>query len=249
VDLLYDPDSAKDFFLCQKVYSSLCWRSERGEETMKEKRFRNRTEAGQLLATRLTVYAHRPDVLVLALPRGGVAVAFEVASILHVSLDVLIVRKLGVPGREELAMGAIASGGVLVLNHEVVQMYALSTEVIHNVVVQEQHELERREQRYRGRRPVSEVRGRTIILVDDGIATGATMRAAIAAVRKRHPARIVLAVPVAAFTTCEELEMQVDELISIIIPEELYSVGFWYEYFPQATDKEVRDLLEHVMHA
>jgi putative phosphoribosyl transferase len=146
-------------------------------------------------------------------------------------------------------MGAIASGGVLVLNHEVVQMYALSTEVIHNVVVQEQHELERREQLYRGRRPVSEVRGQTIILVDDGIATGATMRAAIAAVRKRHPARIVLAVPVAAFTTCEVLETLVDELISIITPEELYSVGFWYEYFPQETDKEVRDLLEHAMHA
>ena len=216
---------------------------------MKEKRFRNRTDAGQLLAARLTAYARRPDVLILALPRGGVAVAFEVASILHVSLDVLIVRKLGVPGREELAMGAIAFGGVLVLNHEVVQMYALSTEVIHNVVVQEQHELERREQLYRGRRPVSEVRGQTIILVDDGIATGATMRAAIAAVRKRHPARIVLAVPVAAFTTCEVLETLVDELISIITPEELYSVGFWYEYFPQETDKEVRDLLEHAMHA
>lgn len=216
---------------------------------MKEKRFRNRTDAGQLLATRLTAYARRPDVLILALPRGGVTVAFEVARVLHVPLDVLIVRKLGVPGREELAMGAIASGGVLVLNHEVVQMYALSTEVIHNVVVQEQHELERREQLYRGRRPVSEVRGQTIILVDDGIATGATMRAAIAAVRKRHPARIVLAVPVAAFTTCEVLETLVDELISIITPEELYSVGFWYEYFPQETDKEVRDLLEHVMHA
>jgi putative phosphoribosyl transferase len=216
---------------------------------MKEKRFRNRTDAGQLLATRLTAYARRPDVLILALPRGGVTVAFEVAKVLHVPLDVLIVRKLGVPGREELAMGAIASGGVLVLNHEVVQMYALSTEVIHNVVVQEQHELERREQLYRGRRPVSEVRGQTIILVDDGIATGATMRAAIAAVRKRHPARIVLAVPVAAFTTCEVLETLVDELISIITPEELYSVGFWYEYFPQETDKEVRDLLEHAMHA
>jgi putative phosphoribosyl transferase len=216
---------------------------------MKEKRFRNRTDAGQLLATRLTAYARRPDVLILALPRGGVTVAFEVARVLHVPLDVLIVRKLGVPGREELAMGAIASGGVLVLNHEVVQMYALSTEVIHNVVVQEQHELERREQLYRGRRPVSEVRGQTIILVDDGIATGATMRAAIAAVRKRHPARIVLAVPVAAFTTCEVLETLVDELISIITPEELYSVGFWYEYFPQETDKEVRDLLEHAMHA
>lgn len=212
-------------------------------------RFRDRTEAGQILASRLTAYAHRPDVLVLALPRGGVVVAFEVAKALHVPLDVLIIRKLGVPGYEELAMGAIASGGVRVLNDEVVRMLVLSTEVINKVTVQEQHELERREHLYRGDRPASDVQGRTIILVDDGIATGATMRAAIATVRKRQPARIVVAVPVAASATCEALETQVDELICIIRPEEFYSVGFWYEHFAQTTDKEVRDLLEHVVHA
>ncbi len=212
-------------------------------------RFRDRTEAGQVLASRLTAYAHRPDVLVLALPRGGVVVAFEVAKALHVPLDVLIIRKLGVPGYEELAMGAIASGGVRVLNDEVVRMLVLSTEVINKVTVQEQHELERREHLYRGDRPASDVQGRTIILVDDGIATGATMRAAIATVRKRQPARIVVAVPVAASATCEALETQVDELICIIRPEEFYSVGFWYEHFAQTTDKEVRDLLEHVVHA
>lgn len=212
-------------------------------------RFRDRTEAGQVLASRLTAYAHRPDVLVLALPRGGVVVAFEVAKALHVPLDVLIIRKLGVPGYEELAMGAIASGGVQVLNDEVVRMLVLSTEVINKVTVQEQHELERREHLYRGDRPASDVQGRTIILVDDGIATGATMRAAIATVRKRQPARIIVAVPVAASATCEALETQVDELICIIRPEEFYSVGFWYEHFAQTTDKEVRDLLEHVVHA
>jgi putative phosphoribosyl transferase len=212
-------------------------------------RFRDRTEAGQVLASRLTAYAHRPDVLVLALPRGGVVVAFEVAKALHVPLDVLIIRKLGVPGYEELAMGAIASGGVRVLNDEVVRMLVLSTEVINKVTVQEQHELERREHLYRGDRPASNVQGRTIILVDDGIATGATMRAAIATVRKRQPARIIAAVPVAASATCEALETQVDELICIIRPEEFYSVGFWYEHFAQTTDKEVRDLLEHAVHA
>ena len=155
-------------------------------------RFRDRTEAGQVLASRLTAYAHRPDVLVLALPRGGVVVAFEVAKALHVPLDVLIIRKLGVPGYEELAMGAIASGGVRVLNDEVVRMLVLSTEVINKVTVQEQHELERREHLYRGDRPASDVQGRTIILVDDGIATGATMRAAIATVRKRQPLALLL---------------------------------------------------------
>ena len=212
-------------------------------------RFRDRTEAGQILASRLTAYAHRPDGLVLALPRGGVVVAFEVANALHVPLDVLIIRKLGVPGYEELAMGAIASGGVRVFNDEVVRMLALSTEVINKVTVQEQHELERREHLYRGDRPASDVQGRTIILVDDGIATGATMRAAIATVRKRQPARIIVAVPVAASATCEALETQVDELICVIRPEEFYSVGFWYEHFAQTTDKEVRDLLEHAVHA
>jgi putative phosphoribosyl transferase len=213
-----------------------------------EKRFRDRTEAGQQLATRLTAYAARPDVLVLALPRGGVPVAFEVARALHVPLDVLIVRKLGVPGYEELAMGAIAPGGVRVLNDDVIQMLALPADVINQAVAREQHEIERREQLYRGSRPALEIHGRVIILVDDGIATGATMRAAVAAVKQRQPARIIIAVPVAAAATCQEFETEVDELVCIIKAEEFYAVGFWYEHFPQTTDEQVRSLLEHTMH-
>lgn len=211
---------------------------------MKEQRFRDRTEAGQRLATQLAAYAHRPDVLVLALPRGGVPVAFEVARALHAPLDVLIVGKLGLPGEEELAMGAIASGGVCVLNDDVVQRLGIPEEVIHTVAVHEQHELERRERLYRGDRPVYEVRGRTIILVDDGIATGATMRAAIATLRHLHPARIVMAVPVAASSTCEAFAAQVDEFVCVIRPEAFFAVGFWYENFSQTTDEQVRDLLE-----
>ena len=215
---------------------------------MQEQRFRDRREAGRLLATQLAAYAHRPDVLVLALPRGGVPVAFEVARALHAPLDVLIVRKLGIPGEEELAMGAIASGGVCVFNDDVVQRLGIPEEVIHTVAVHEQHELERRERLYRGDRPAYEVRGRTIILVDDGIATGATMRAAIAAVRKRHPPRIVMAVPVAASSTCMEFAAQVDELVCISRPEAFFAVGFWYEDFSPTTDEQVRDLLEQAMH-
>jgi len=182
---------------------------------MKEQRFLDRTEAGQLLATKLTAYANRPDVLILALPRGGVPVAFEVARALHAPLDVIIVRKLGVPGEEELAMGAIASGGVRVLNDDVVQMLAIPEEVINKVSIHEQHEVERRERLYRGDRPAYDVHGRTVILVDDGIATGATMRAAVAAVRHQHPARIIIAVPVAASVTCEEFVAEVDELVCL----------------------------------
>jgi putative phosphoribosyl transferase len=185
---------------------------------------------------------------VLALPRGGVPVAFEVASALHAPLDVLIVRKLGIPGEEELAMGAIASGGVCVLNDDVVQRLGIPEEVIHTVAVQEQHELERRERLYRGDRPAYEVRGRTIILVDDGIAAGATMRAAIAAVRQLDPARIVMAVPVAASATCEEFAAQVNELVCVSRPEVFFAVGFWYEHFSQTTDEQVRDLLEQATH-
>ncbi len=215
---------------------------------MKEQRFRDRTEAGQRLATKLAEYAHRPDVLILALPRGGVPVAFEVARALQAPLDVLIVRKLGVPGEEELAMGAIASGGVRVLNNDVVQMLASPDEVINKVAAREQHELERREHLYRGDRPTCEVRDRTVILVDDGIATGATMRAAVAAVKQLHPARIVMAVPVAASATCEEFAGQVDELVCVSRPESFFAVGFWYEHFPQTTDEQVRALLEQASH-
>ncbi|HET7637738.1 MAG TPA: phosphoribosyltransferase family protein, partial [Ktedonobacteraceae bacterium] len=179
---------------------------------MEKEQFRDRTEAGQLLASKLTAYIDHPDVLVLALPRGGVPVAFEVARALHAPLDVLVVRKLGVPGYEELAMGAIASGGIRVLNDDVVRMLGISEAMINKEAAQEQHEVERRESLYRGDRPASEIHGRTIILVDDGIATGATMRAAVAAVRQRHPARIIIAVPVAASATCEEFGAQVDKL-------------------------------------
>lgn len=216
---------------------------------MKEQRFRDRTEAGQLLATKLAAYADRPDVLVLALPRGGVPVAFEVARALHAQLDVIIVRKLGVPGEEELAMGAIASGGVCVLNDGVVRMLGIPEEVIHKVAVHEQHEVERRERLYRGDRPAYEVRGRTVILVDDGIATGATMRAAVAAVRQQQPARIVIAVPAAASATCKKFAAEVDELVCIIRPEAFCAVGFWYENFSQTTDEEVRDLLRQATRA
>ena len=211
---------------------------------MKEQRFRDRAEAGQLLVTKLTGYANHPDVLVLALPRGGVPVAFEVARALHAPLDVMIVRKLGVPGEEELAMGAIASGRVCVLNDDVVQMLGIPEELIHKVAAHEQHEVERREHLYRGDRLAYDVHGRTVILVDDGMATGATMRAAVAAVRQQQPARIVIAVPVAAAATCEEFAVVVDELVCILRPENFFAVGIWYESFSQTTDEEVRDLLQ-----
>jgi len=215
---------------------------------MKGQRFLDRTEAGQLLATQLAAYANRPDVLVLALPRGGVPVAFEVARELHAPLDVIIVRKLGVPGEEELAMGAIALGGVRVLNDDVIQMLTIPKETINKVAAHEQHELERRERLYRGDRPAYDIHGRIVILVDDGIATGATMRAAVSAVRHQHPARIIIAVPVAASATCEEFVAEIDELVCASRPEVFLGVGFWYENFSQTTDEEVRDLLEQAWH-
>lgn len=215
---------------------------------MEEQRFRDRPEAGQLLATKLAAYADRPDVLVLALPRGGVPVAFEVARALHAPLDVIIVRKLGVPGQAELAMGAIASGGVCVLNDDVVQMLGIPEKLIHEVATHEQQEVKRRERLYRGDRPASEVRGRTVILVDDGMATGATMRAAVAALKQQQPARIIIAVPVAASATCEEFAAEVDELVCIMRPEDFFAVGFWYENFAQTTDEQVCDLLEQAVH-
>ncbi len=215
---------------------------------MKGQRFRDRTEAGQLLATKLAAYANRPDVLVLALPRGGVPVAFEVARALHAPLDVIIVRKLGVPGEEELAMGAIASGGVCVLNDDVVQMLGIPEEVIHTVATREQQEVEQRERLYRGDRLAYDVHGHTVILVDDGIATGATMRAAVAAVRHQQPARIIIAIPVAASATCEEFVAEVDELVCISRPKMFFAVGSWYEHFSQTSDEEVRRLLEQARH-
>lgn len=206
--------------------------------------FRDRAEAGQQLAAKLEKYANRPDVLILALPRGGVPVAFEVAQALHAPLDVFLVRKLGVPGHAELAMGAIASGGVRVLNDEAVRMLGISDEVIESVAAKEHKELERREHAYRGDRPAPKVRGRTVILIDDGLATGSSMRAAVAALRQQGPARIVVAVPVGATETCAELKAQADEIICAATPAPFHAVGLWYDDFSQTTDEEVHDLLE-----
>jgi len=205
--------------------------------------FRDRHEAGRLLAEKLKAYAHRLEVLVLALPRGGVPVAYEVARALGAPLDVFLVRKLGVPGHEELAMGAVATGGVRVLNEQIVRALRIPDDVIDAVTMREQEELARRERLYRGDRPLPDVRGRTVILVDDGLATGATMHAAIAALRQQQPARIVVAVPTAAPETCQALRAEVDDVVCAITPEPFYSVGLWYEDFSQTTDDEVRDLL------
>jgi predicted phosphoribosyltransferase len=206
-------------------------------------RFRDRADAGRRLGAALRRYADRGDVLVLALPRGGVPVAAEVAQALHAPLDVFLVRKLGVPGHEELAMGAIASGGVRVLNDEVVSLLAIGPEVIERAAQAEQAELRRRERAYRDDRPPPDVRGKTVILVDDGLATGSTMRAAAEALRRLGPARIVVAVPTAAKETCDQFRDVVDEVVCVITPEPFHAVGLWYEDFEQTTDEEVRDLL------
>ncbi|MGK4005230.1 phosphoribosyltransferase [Sorangium sp. So ce1036] len=206
--------------------------------------FRDRSDAGQRLSTRLEGYAHRSDVLVLGLPRGGVPVAFEVARRLSVPLDVFIVRKLGVPGHEELAMGAIASGGVCVLNEEVVDTLGFSEREIAGIEELEREELGRRERAYRGDRPPLDVRGRVVILVDDGLATGASMRAAVAALRRLVPARVIVAVPVAAPSTCEAFQGEADEVVCAVTPEPFMAVGLWYQDFSQTSDEEVRALLD-----
>lgn len=212
-------------------------------------RYRDRFDAGQQLAPHLQAYANRPNVLVLALPRGGVPVAFVVARALHVPLDVFLVRKLGVPGQEELALGAIATGNVLVLNDEVVQALRLSEHTIEHLAQQEQHELERREQLYHDDRPPPDIRDRIILLIDDGLATGASMRAAAQAVRKQRPARLVVAVPVAAPSVCQEFQAEVDEVICAYTPDPFYGVGAWYQNFAQTSDQEVRALLEQAQQA
>ena len=206
-------------------------------------RFRDRSDAGKQLAMKLMHYAGRPDVIVLALPRGGVPVGYEVARALDAPLDAFLVRKLGVPGHEELAMGAIATGGVRVLNDEVVQGLAIPAGAIDGVARREEQELARREQAYRGDRPPPDLRGKTVILVDDGLATGSTMRAAVAAVRQQAPARVVVAVPAAAPQTCEEFQREVDDIVCAITPEPFWAVGLWYDDFSPTTDDEVRELL------
>ena len=206
--------------------------------------FRDRTEAGLLLAARLMQYANQPDVIVLGLPRGGVPVAFEVARALHTPLDVFIVRKLGTPGHRELAMGAIASGGIRVLNEEVVQGRGIPMEVIDAVSAEESQELRRRELAYRGSYSEPEVCGKTVLLIDDGIATGSTIRAAIRALKAQHPARVIVAVPTAAASTCRELRPEVDDLVALMAPEFFYGVGQWYEDFSQTSDAEVTELLQ-----
>jgi predicted phosphoribosyltransferase len=195
------------------------------------------------LAESLGAYADRPDVLVLALPRGGVPVAYEVAERLKAPLDIFLVRKLGVPGHEELAMGAIASGGVRVVNEDVVSYMRIPGEVIDAVAAKEQRELERCEHAYCDNRPPPDVRGKTVILVDDGLATGSTMRAAAAALRKQGPERIVVAVPVSSPETCDEFRSEVDDIVCAVTPRPFRGVGMWYEDFSQTTDEEVRDLL------
>lgn len=206
--------------------------------------FKDRIDAGRKLAKELSKYANRSDVLILALPRGGVPVAFEVAKELNVKMDVFIVRKLGVPGNEELAMGAIASDNIRVLNEDVVRSFQIPERVIDMVSENELRELVRREHTYRGDRPKPEVSGSTVILIDDGLATGATMRAAAAALKTKNPAKIVVAVPTAARDTCEFFGKEVDEVICVITPEPFYGVGAWYEDFSQTTDKEVCELLD-----
>jgi putative phosphoribosyl transferase len=210
--------------------------------------FRDRTEAGQLLAEKLTNYSDRPDILVLALPRGGVPVAFEVAKTLNAPMDVFIVRKLGVPSQTELAMGALASGGVCFLDEETVQLLDISPEAIDLVKKQEQQELERREKIYRANLPEPNFCDRTIILVDDGLATGSTMRAAVMALKPHKPKCIVVAVPVAAVQSFSQFGAEVDEIVSVILPERLLAIGHWYNNFSQTTDEEVCSLLQQTNH-
>lgn len=206
--------------------------------------YRDRSEAGHVLASKLARYADQPDVIVLALPRGGVPVAAEVAHALHAPLDVFLVRKLGLPSHPELAMGAIASGGVRVLNDDVVRALQVPDDVIETVAAAEREELKRREQLYRGDRPPLDVAGKTVVLVDDGLATGASMRAAVAALRQMGPERIAVAVPVGSAETCAELGHVADDVVCASMPEPFRAVGLWYEDFSQTTDEEVRELLD-----
>ncbi len=205
--------------------------------------FQNRRQAGQLLAQALPQYANGGDVIILALPRGGVPVACEVADALQVPLDLMLVRKLGTPGQEELAMGAIGQGGIRVLNRDVVQALRISDDVITAVEQRERRELDRRQQAYRGSRPPPQLRGKRVILIDDGLATGATMRSAVQAVRAQAPARIVVAVPLAPAETVDVLRGEADEVVCLATPEPFMAIGRWYHEFPQTSDAEVKGLL------
>ncbi len=205
--------------------------------------FRNRTDAGQKLASKLPAYYGQPDVLVLALPRGGVPVGYEVGKALHAPVDVFVVRKLGVPWNPELAMGAVATGGVRVLEAETIRALAIPSEEIAKVAAEEEREVERRERAYRGGRAPLQIAGKKVILVDDGIATGSTMRAGVAALRRHQPARIVIAVPVAPRATCSMLRTVADEVVCLIEAEDFFAIGEWYEDFSQLTDEDVQKLL------
>lgn len=204
----------------------------------------DRVEAGQRLVEPLLKYAHRPDVIVLALPRGGVPVAYQVVKALEVRLDLMLVRKLGVPSNPEFAMGAIASGGIQIRNEDALRAHPISSAAFDAVVARETQELQRREHLYRGARPPLQLKGQVVILIDDGLATGASMMAAIRAVRMQAPARIVVAVPVAPLETVEALSFEVDEVICPLMPEWMMSIGYWYLNFPQTSDEEVIDLLQ-----
>ncbi|HKO14876.1 MAG TPA: phosphoribosyltransferase [Gemmatimonadaceae bacterium] len=209
-----------------------------------QQQFENRREAGRLLADALSEYAGRGDVVVLGLPRGGVPVAFEIATALDAPLDVFIVRKLGMPGHEEYGIGAIASGGVRVLDEDVLRSYGIDGATLERITARERRELERREKLYRDDRPFPDLHGRVVILVDDGLATGSTMSAAVAALRAEHPREIVVAVPVGAPERCDALSREVDRMLCLRTPEPFYAVGLWYRDFDQTTDEEVHDLLE-----
>ncbi|MEA2295844.1 MAG: hypothetical protein QOE86_3483, partial [Solirubrobacteraceae bacterium] len=211
--------------------------------TTTARRFRNRVKAGRELAERLSQYAGRDDVIVLGLPRGGVPVAFEVARALSAPLDVYLVRKLGVPGHEEMAMGAIATGGTRVLNKQLIESLDIPPEWIEAIDAKERRELERRDRLYRGDRPPPDIAGNTVIVVDDGLATGSTMVAAVHAIRQDDPAKIVVAVPVADPDVCEGLRKLADEVVCLSTPRPLRSVGSWYDDFSQLTDEDVREML------
>jgi putative phosphoribosyl transferase len=214
---------------------------------MTETQFRNRSEAGKLLASKLTQYANRPDVLVLGIPRGGIPVAFEVAIALNAPLDICLVRKLGVPGNQELAMGAIATGGFEVLNEDLLDWLRISGHTIAEVADLELQELQHHDCIYRGNRSLPTIRDRIVILVDDGLATGSMMRAAIGVIKPQQPQRIIIAVPVAPLDTCDRLRSEVDEVVCLMTPEQFCGIGLWYEDFAPTTDDEVCELLNNIV--